>query len=431
MPKIKQINFIAGVFILAFAAGSDMSFAQNTGANNGADSWVGVVSSETASIRCGANESYYPIATIKSGDLVLVSGKSQDWLKIETTGKVFTDVVGYVKHTADNTSTITISGNRGEILSNTEVLANNIESDELYRSWRPVCRLASGEAVEIISSETTDPGTLHRESYVVHTIKMPNTGNGWVNASNISRATDAQTSLFYGRPEKTTTTTRANKETTPHQVGSETDVVAKSVNKTPTASETSKETVDKELDPLSLVELEARWDVITTEPIMGAELVPLLTMYTELLSESDGDIVVEQVAGGRIKQLIVWERLQSQRFKIENLKEKMELGAGEVDAYQSVVSTYGDYVVVGKLALSKTFDGKLRPLMFRVLDQKSGRTLGYLPVNEDFELSSLLGQIVGVTGENAWNSTWRVNVVSGERFDILSPTTAIVSPDIQ
>jgi hypothetical protein len=189
--------------------------------------------------------------------------------------------------------------------------------------------------------------------------------------------------------------------------------------------------VDKELDPLSLVELEARWDVITTEPIMGAELVPLLTMYTELLSESDGDIVVEQVAGGRIKQLIVWERLQSQRFKIENLKEKMELGAGEVDAYQSVVSTYGDYVVVGKLALSKTFDGKLRPLMFRVLDQKSGRTLGYLPVNEDFELSSLLGQIVGVTGENAWNSTWRVNVVSGERFDILSPTTAIVSPDIQ
>ena len=153
MPKIKQINFIAGAFILAFAAGSDMSFAQNTGGNNEADSWVGVVSSETTSIRCGANESYYPIATIKSGDLVLVSGKSQDWLKIETTGKVFTDVVGYVKHTADNTSTITISGNRGEILSNTEVLANNIESDELYRSWRPVCRLASGEAVEIISSE--------------------------------------------------------------------------------------------------------------------------------------------------------------------------------------------------------------------------------------------------------------------------------------
>jgi hypothetical protein len=104
---------------------------------------------------------------------------------------------------------------------------------------------------------------------------------------------------------------------------------------------------------------------------------------------------------------------------------------GEVDDYQTIMATYGDYVLVGRLALSNTFDGKLRPLMFRVLDQKSGRTLGYLPVKDDFELSGLLGQIVGVTGKSAWSPAWRVTVVDAERFDILSPTTAIITPDIQ
>ncbi len=435
MPKTNQNTFTTSVFSVVVCASSTIALAQSTETPNMSDAWVGVVSTENANVRCGANESYYPITTVKAGDLVLISGKRQDWLKIETKGRVFEDVVGYVKHPTDNTTTVLVTGNQGKVLTGVEVLANNIESEELYRSWRPVCRLAEGETIEIISSETTDPGTLHRESYVVHTIKMPATGNGWVNASNINRANDAQVALFYGKPTETTTQTvvakqktESKKEPLTPKNGEETHIDATSTNETTETPETLK---TKKLEPLSLVELEARWDVITAEPIMGAELVPLLTMYTELLSENKGDLVVAQVGGGRIKQLLVWERLQAQRFKIEALKEKMVAQAGEVDEYQSVMSTYGDYAIVGRLALSNTFDGKLRPLMFRVLDQKSGRTLGYLPANKDFELSSLLGQIVGVTGNNEWNSIWRVNVVTGERFDLLSPTTAIVSPDIQ
>jgi len=83
------------------------------------------------------------------------------------------------------------------------------------------------------------------------------------------------------------------------------------------------------------------------------------------------------------------------------------------------------------LALSNMFDGKIRPRMFRILDQKSGRTLGYLPINKEFKLSGLLGQVVGIRGENKWDPEWRVNVVGIEKFDILPTTTAIVTPDIQ
>ena len=442
MPKTTQKSFLFSTIPAVIFAASTISLAQDGGSTSSDASWIGVVTSEEANIRCGANESYYPIANANSGELVLVSGKRQDWLKVQTSGSVFGGAIGYVKYPTESTSSVLVVGDGGEVLTDVEVLANNIESEELYRSWRPICRLKGGDIFEIISTQTTDPGTLHRDSYVVHTVKMPASGSGWIRSSNIRRATKSEGAAFYGTASSATTATNESKS---NQTGGETlarvissETVESVAREFQTTTETSVEvSADKEassgenLEPLSLVELEAMWDVITSEPIMGAELTPLLAMYGELLAENGGDIVVAQVAGGRVKQLEVWGRLQEQRMRIEALKEKMARQAGEVDEYQLIMSTYGDYAVVGRLALSHTFDGKLRPLMFRVLDQKSGRTLGYLPVNEDFELSELLGQIVGVKGSSAWNPTWRVTIVAGNQFDLLSPTTAIVTPDIQ
>ncbi len=92
---------------------------------------------------------------------------------------------------------------------------------------------------------------------------------------------------------------------------------------------------------------------------------------------------------------------------------------------------YGEYALVGRLALSNTFDGRLRPFMYRIQEQKSGRTLGYLPTNKDWDLTSLLGQTIGVTGTKSWSPNWRVSVVDAQRFDILSPATAIAERHIQ
>ena len=109
----------------------------------------------------------------------------------------------------------------------------------------------------------------------------------------------------------------------------------------------------------------------------------------------------------------------------------MDAKSETVSDFQSVMSMYGDYALVGRLGLSNTFDGRLRPFMYRVQDVKSGRTLGYLAANEDWGLPSLVGQTIGIVGKNTWNPSWSVYVVEAERFDILSPSTATVTPDIQ
>jgi hypothetical protein len=395
--------------------------------------WVGVVTTEST-VRCGANDSYYGIADANNGDFVVVRGMRQDWMKVDATGPIFDNTIGYIKYPASETSVFETKDNIGTAMGEIEVLAKNIESDELYRSWRPVSRLQNGQQVEILETIVTEPGTLHRESYIVHTVALPKASVGWINSAVITKATPEQTAMFYGvdfeeatdLTEVALVLTDATAETGVFTEGEDCDdknimVVEEVV------------LVDEStnLEPLSLVELEAAWKKITAEPVMGAEVAPLEDMYAELLLEQYEDLVVQQIAGNRIKQLRVWSGLQEQRTRIELLRANLIQGSDDVSEYRSVMSMFGDYALVGTLTLSNTFDGRLRPFMYRVQNGKSGRTLGYLPANEDWELSGLVGQSVGIVGKTTWNPNWRVNVVEATRFDILSPTTATVTPDIQ
>jgi len=393
--------------------------------------WIGVVTADNASVRCGANESYYTIAAANQGDLVQIHGKRQDWIKIDTSGSVFANTIGYIKYPASDITLFEVTESGGVAKSDIEVLAKNTSSEELYRSWRPILRLQDGDSVQIIDSMITEPGTLHRDSYVVHTVRMPSNAMCWINATNITRATPQQSATFYGTaygaPQETNVVTTAQ--------GSTTEINEVSITETELGETTMTNTVEATrnvtLEPLTLAELEAAWNKITAEPVMGAEVSPLKDMYAELLTQNSGDLVINQIAGGRMKQLGVWAGLQGQRIRIELLRSNLAEQSDDVNEYQAVMSMYGDYALAGTLALSNTFDGRLRPFMYRIQDPKSGRTLGYLPANADWELSGLVGQTIGVVGKKKWDASWRVNVVEANRFDILSPTTATVTPDIQ
>ena len=109
--------------------------------------WVGIVTTEST-VRCGANDSYYGIADANSGDFVVVRGMRQDWMKVDATGPVFDNTIGYIKYPASETRVFETKDNTGTAMGEIEVLAKNIESDELYRSWRPVSRLQNGQQVE-------------------------------------------------------------------------------------------------------------------------------------------------------------------------------------------------------------------------------------------------------------------------------------------
>ena len=416
MPTLKHlITTFTIVLLVPFV----YAVAQAPDSTNDDLTWIGVVTSDATNIRCGANESYYPIAYANVGDLVRVHGKRQNWIKIETNGGVFKDSIGYVKYPADNPAAFSTEESVGTSSGEIEVLAKNIDSDELYRSWRPIYRMNEGDTIVVIHSMVTEPGTLHREAYVVHTVQMPASGTGWINASRVARATEEQAAAFDRWP--------GNPEEEDASASSESNESSEEVDEN--ASIDTEDFDDS--NSISIAELEAAWNKVAAEAVMGAEVATLRDLYSELLENNKDDLVIARISNGRIKQLNVWAGLQEQRVRIEELRVELAAKTERVSEYQSAMSMYGEYALVGRLALSNTFDGRLRPFMYRIQEQKSGRTLGYLPTNKDWDLTSLLGQTIGVTGTKSWNPNWRVNVVDAQRFDILSPATAIAERHIQ
>ena len=410
-----QINLwnTAAIGVTILTATLNLStYAQDGAASD--NSWWGEITTEATAVRCGANESYYPLSYLTTGDVVRVVGKRQDWYQIVTEGTAFENVVGYIKYPEKDSSLFMVEGNNGTSSSEIEIIAKNVESDEMYRSWRPVCRLENGDTVQIVSTEKKAPGTLHREAYIVHTVALPQEATAWINVSFVKKTTDPAEQTIVN--------------TTP--VVEEEALVNEPVATTEDDTVLVTNEEDEALQTLTLSELEEAWTAISQEPVMGAEIAPLHDLYGQLLEENIGDLVIERISTGRMKQLEIWGQLKSQKERIAALREKLGSESGAVSEYIEVMGTYGDYALIGRLALSNTFNGKIRPFMYRVQNE-SGRTIGYLPMNPNWDLSSMVGQVVGINGNMNWDASWRVNVVEASGFDLLTPTTAEVQSDIQ
>ncbi|MBC8203136.1 MAG: hypothetical protein H8E91_04835 [Planctomycetes bacterium] len=410
-----QINLwnTAAIGVTILTATLNLStYAQDGAASD--NSWWGEITTEATAVRCGANESYYPLSYLTTGDVVRVVGKRQDWYQIVTEGTAFENVVGYIKYPEKDSSLFMVEGNNGTSSSEIEIIAKNVESDEMYRSWRPVCRLENGDTVQIVSTEKKAPGTLHREAYIVHTVALPQEATAWINVSFVKKTTDPAEQTIVN--------------TTP--VVEEEALVNEPVATTEDDTVLVTNEEDEALQTLTLSELEEAWTAISQEPVMGAEIAPLHDLYGQLLEENIGDLVIERISTGRMKQLEIWGQLKSQKERIAALRAKLGSESGAVSEYIEVMGTYGDYALIGRLALSNTFNGKIRPFMYRVQNE-SGRTIGYLPMNPNWDLSSMVGQVVGINGNMNWDASWRVNVVEASGFDLLTPTTAEVQSDIQ
>ncbi len=86
-------------------------------------------------------------------------------------------------------------------------------------------------------------------------------------------------------------------------------------------------------------------------------------------------------------------------------------------ALQSV----GAYDAVGRLMASTIYDGRGLPRLYRLQDPATGRTIAYLRPDPRMNVTSMLGQVVGVTGSTNADPGLNVRILSPDRIDILTP----------
>jgi hypothetical protein len=219
--------------------------------------------------------------------------------------------------------------------------------------------------------------------------------------------------------------TAARVQKTPQENAARTEPAPVVPTETPVIAEEPEDTTA----PITLAGLEDAWARTSAEAIIGAEITPLHDLYVQLMEENTEDLVIQRVAGARAKQMEIWAAVQEQEIRIETLRMELATGAEDVDAYKLAMAISGEYAAIGRLALSNTFDGRLRPMMYRLQDPRSGRTVAYIPQTDAWDLTSMLGQTIGVSGSRNWDPQWRVQVVAPQRLDLLAPAATAVVPE--
>ena len=82
---------------------------------------------------------------------------------------------------------------------------------------------------------------------------------------------------------------------------------------------------------------------------------------------------------------------------------------------------YERYVAIGRLDASIIYDGRRLPKLLRLRDPITGRTVGYLEPDEQFNFADMLGKRIGVVGERTYEGGVRLNLIHPTRIDLLEP----------
>lgn len=433
-----------------------------------------VVAIDQAMVRPSPNSGYYHFGILKRNDIIRVTAQKHGWAKVDVTGPAFEKFYGYVKYPKTEAGRIRLSADQrtATTLGPIDIFAPNLEQNgESNSSWKPVATIKPNKPLRII-------GTRVGDLLIVHKVMMPPSAAGWVNMAHLRRATTDQVAAWEAAqarnrseqarktvgasnpddaraaaspPEDAAETNGANtqavepKPTSPVVVNAEVQdegsAPAQDPKATGVAVATGADSVNtpevvqpvlaraqpverRTASQIELESLEAAYAKLLKQPVEHAELTPLRELYLGFAQDNAEKQRLVEYANARAEQLRLWAQLQQRVTAMQELNKRAETTADEAEVTSLVIEMSGDYVGVGRLDASTIYDGKQLPQLFRLRDPGTGRTIAYLEPTAHFELTGMLGQLVGIVGERSYDGRLRLNLIHPQRIDSLAPQAA-------
>jgi hypothetical protein len=153
--------------------------------------------------------------------------------------------------------------------------------------------------------------------------------------------------------------------------------------------------------------LESAWKTMVEGPILEAEPEPLQREFESLANQTDNEIISNQ-AKRLLEAIDLFKLIQSEEQKFIELQAQLGQLESDVAARQKLALSRTDLDFVGILSISKAYDGKPgadgrpRPLLLRLRDPVSQRTVVYLnpkgPLSEQLWQLSRNQAVVGISG---------------------------------
>ncbi len=410
--------------------------------------YYAMITGDSSTLRSAPTSNAYSVATIPQNAVVIVDGETQGWTRVLYPSGLH----AFVPATAG-----TVQGEMVTLSRPDELFAAS-QLKGWGGSWKALLEnpLPAGTTLPLV--ETVKDG----ETPIAYKVIAPNEARGYVGASALRKATDAEVEAYKAkgnalatlpaaaapigttttsnqataidvpkdqillnpRPAPTTVLRDANKPTTP-AIGAPTPTTPSTTPNTTNPNTTiAVQPVETKAESL-----EKTFTKVWKEPVLTSEV-------DELIGEYDRAIADEKVDGRKAAMTQRLEALKLRRDYRESLR-RLESERTTVDARQTELNkqleewaTNRVYTIVGVLQPSTVYDGSHLPSMYRVVSVggSAPRTLGYIKKSDDLDLDRYMGMIVGVIGERSLDQSLQLNLINPVRVDPLRSSAGLEVP---
>lgn len=405
--------------------------------------YTAIVTQADTLVRSGPSvESAYPFGKLPQGAVLFVSEESLGWARISLSGETFNGWFGYVP-----VSAAAVANDDGSMLSITgrsEVRAPNFEANgDPEKSFKMIAPLSDGDVLEILEVVKGERGSFYA-------VKLPSKATGWVNASSLRPATTAESTTATAvtpspRPLPAPTTTAPATTPTaidepivdqsgPRPLDSAPTAIVPQAAETITLTETttapvttatldattSRHLAAAQARAATYEDLEKLWGKLRKAPVESAELTQLRDRYLAFAEDAATTPIRANLAQTRAAQIALRIEVQESILELARLKSKSNASIdGIADLRLAALNRQG-YDAMGRLNASLVYDGERLPLLYRLMDNTTGQTIAYILPTPTFDLSSMLGLVVGIKGPIEYDAALRLNTLLPSAINVIS-----------
>ena len=413
---------VAFAFFAAFATHIESVHAQQ-GASSPAESqsstYFATVTADNVYVRSGPSvQSSYPFGKMDRGEVVRVVEENFGWARVQTAGRAFADMNGFIP--VDDRAQLSVDGATITANATTELRAPNISADSTPdSSWKQIGRIEAGATLAVIARIDAERGS-------VWSVRLPEMGEGWINSNFLRRSTAAEAVAFDKAVvnEEIATIATEGAMIAASSAPSEPNALVTEIVVTetkPAKPTKTPEQIATELRRATFADLEVAWLKIKGQPTADAEVGALYARYIVFAAESANDPSFQARAASRIAQLEVQQEVQNKIFELQATKARLTGECEQINGVAVAIEARSEYTAVGVLNASLVYDGVALPLLFRLQDPSTGQTVSYVVPGDGFQLSTMLGTLIGVKGEKSYDDSLKLDTITPKTIDYLTP----------
>ena len=382
-------------------------------------------------------ESGYAFGRLPKGTSVRVVEEQVGWLRVSLGGPAYGSWFGFVQAAPG----VTLSDDKKSLKVSARSQVNAPNADAGWtpdQSWKPIGFLAAGDELVVIEEVKGERDTFYKVALTEKT-------SGWISATAVT-ATAISTPVTPAETTAPTTEdpidpdtgeTRESKPTTDATTDATktdatgTDVAATiDATTTPTTTTTAPTNVPptrtqivERIKRVTFNDIDAVWKRIAKEPVETAELEQLRERFLALAEDVAASKSEKFAANSRAQQIAMRVDVQISLREIAMLKQKSNAKIDGVADLSLAMMTRQPFDAVGRLNASTVYNGERLPLLYRLQDQSTGQTIAYILPGPTFDLSSMLGLLVGVKGPVRYDESLRLNTITPLSIDVLNAGT--------